>query len=260
MWCNWNGNIVQKASFTHDNRSFRYGDGFFESMRVFNGKIFNRKAHENRLEKGLNILKLSLEKPVSSLFDEVEDLLSKNDISKGGFARLMLYRDAQGSYTPSSNKAAYWIECSKCNSNQFELEEKPIETVFFTEHKKPSSKLSNIKSNNALLYVLASIHAKEQMADDAILLNEKGNVIESTNANLFVVKEGKLYTPPLADGPLEGTLRSLILQYFEVEERSVSIEDYEVADEVFLTNAHGIRLVKKGVKAKEIVRQLNNLI
>ena len=260
MWYNWNGNIVQKTSFTHDNRSFRYGDGLFESMRVFNGKIFNRKSHENRLEKSLNTLKLSLENTVSSLFDEVEDLLSRNDISKGGFARLMLYRDAQGSYTPSSNKAAYWIECSKCNSNQFELQEKPIKTVFFTEHKKPCSKLSNIKSNNVLLYVLASIHAKELSADDAILLNEKGNVIESTNANLFVVKEGKLYTPPLADGPLDGTLRNVILQCFEVKERSVSIEDYEVADEVFLTNAHGIRLVKEGVKAKEIIKHLNSLI
>lgn len=260
MWFNWNGNIAQEASFTNDNRSLRYGDGLFESMRVFNGKIFNRKSHENRLEKGLNVLKLFLKKPISRVFEEVEYLLGKNDVSKGGFARLMLYRDAQGGYAPSSNKAAYWIECSKCNSNQFELQEKPIETVFFTEHKKPSSKLSNIKSNNALLYVLASIHAKEQRADDAILLNEKGNIVESTNANLFLVNEGKLYTPPLADGPLDGTLRNLISQFFLVEERSFSIEDYENSDEVFLTNAHGIKLVKGCVKANEVVRQLNSLI
>lgn len=260
MWYNFNGNIVQKASFTHNNRSFRYGDGLFESMRVFNGKIFNRKAHENRLEKSLSIFKLFLEKSISRMFEEVEYLLVKNDISKGGFARLMLYRDAQGTYTPSSNKAAYWIECSKCNSNQFELQEKPIKTVFFTEHKKPCSKLSNIKSNNVLLYVLASIHAKELSADDAILLNEKGNIIESTNSNLFLVKDGKLYTPPLSEGPLDGTLRSLILQCFEVEERRLSIADYEVADEVFLTNAHGIRFVKEGLKVREVVQHLNSLI
>ena len=260
MLYNWNGNIVQKVSFTHNNRSFKYGDGLFESMRVFNGKIFNRVAHENRLEKSLSVFKLNLEKPISRVFDEVEDLLVKNDVSKGGFARLMLYRDAQGGYTPSNNKSAYLIECSKCNNNQFELQEKPIKTVFFTEHKKPSSKLSNIKSNNVLLYVLASIHAKEKRADDAILLNEKGNIIESTNANLFVVKEGKLYTPPLDDGPLDGTLRSLILQCFEVEVRSISIADYEVADEVFLTNAHGIRFVKEGLKVREVVQHLNNLI
>ena len=130
---------------------------------------------------------------------------------------------------------------------------------FFTEHKKLSSKLSNIKSNNALLYILASIHAKEQRADDAILLNEKNNIVESTNANLFLVKR-KMYTPPLTDGPLDGTLRSLILKYFIVEERSLSREDYEVSEEIFLTNAHGVRFVKEGVKAKEIVRQLNSLI
>lgn len=260
MWFNWNGNIVKEGSFMHDNRSFRYGDGLFESMRIFNGKIFNRKLHENRLENSLNVLKLSLKKSISKVFDEVDDLLSINDVSKGGFARLMLYRDSKGSYIPSNNKAAYWIECSKLKSNQFELKEKPIQIVFFTEYKKLSSKLSNIKSNNALLYILASIYAKEQRADDAILLNEKDNIIESTNANLFVVKKEKLYTPPLNDGPLDGTLRRLILQYFEVKERSLSIEDYEVADEVFLTNANGIRIVKKGVKAREVIRQLNNLI
>ena len=161
MWFNKNGYIVQQASFTFDNRSFRYGDGLFESMRVFNGKIFNRKSHENRLEKSLDILRLYLEKPISIVFDEVEDLLSKNNISKGGFARLMFYRDAQGNYSPSSNKTAYCIECCMCKSNQFELQEKLIKTVFFTEYKKPCSKLSNIKSNNVLLYVLASIRQRK---------------------------------------------------------------------------------------------------
>ena len=260
MWFNWNGNIVKEGLFTHENRSLRYGDGLFESMRVFNGKIFNRKSHENRLEKSLNVLKLSLKKPISKVFDEVDDLLSINDVYKGGFARLLLYRDSQGSYMPSSNNVAYWIECSECNCNQFELQKNPIKIVFFTEHKKLRSKLSNIKSNNALLYILASIHAKEQRADDAILLNEKNNIVESTNANLFLVKKEKLYTPPLTDGPLDGTLRSLILKYFIVEERSLSREDYEVSEEIFLTNAHGVRFVKEGVKAKEIVRQLNSLI
>ena len=131
MWYNWNGNIVRKVSFTHENRSLKYGDGLFESMRVFNGKIFNRKAHENRLENSLNSLKLYIEKPVFKLFDEVEDLLNMNNVLKGGFARLMLYRDGTGSYTPSINKASYWIECSNYDSNQFELREKPIEIVFF---------------------------------------------------------------------------------------------------------------------------------
>ena len=82
----------------------RYGDGLFESMRVFNGKIFNRKSHENRIEKSLNILKLSLNKPISMVFDEVDDLLCINDVYKGGFARLCIIRDAQGNYMPSSNK------------------------------------------------------------------------------------------------------------------------------------------------------------
>ena len=58
------------------------------------------------------------------MFDEVDDLLCINDVCKGGFARLLFYRDSQGSYMPSSNRVAYWIECSKCNCNQFELQQK----------------------------------------------------------------------------------------------------------------------------------------
>ena len=141
------------------------------------------------MEKSLDILRLYLEKPISIVFDEVEDLLSKNNISKGGFARLMFYRDAQGNYSPSSNKTAYCIECCMCKSNQFELQENLSKQSFFTEHRKPISKLSNIKSNNALLYVLASIYAKENKVDDAILFNEKGNIVESTSANIFLLKE-----------------------------------------------------------------------
>ena len=128
------------------------------------------------------------------------------------------------------------------------------------EHKKPISKLSLIKSNNALLYILASIYAKEQNVDDVILLNEKDFIVESSNANLFLVHKGRFYTPPLTDGPLDGTMRSLILKNFLVEERSISIEDYENAEEIFLTNAHGIKSVKGGVKVNEVIQYLNSLI
>ena len=260
MWCNWNGNIVEQISFNQVNRSFKYGDGLFESMRVFNGKIFNRLAHESRLFFGLETLKMSLKKPLSTIFNEVEELLLKNNIDKGGFARLTLFRDSKGAYAPDSNQAAYLIECMSNESNQFELKENEIETVFFMDYKKPISKLSNIKSNNALLYVLASIYAKEQGVDDAFLINENNHIIESTNGNIFLQKEGELITPPLNDGSLDGTLRKLILQYFKVEERSISKQDIECAEEVFLTNAHGIRWMKSNSKSKEIVQKLNSLI
>lgn len=260
MWYNWNGDIVERVSFNQNNRSFKYGDGLFESMRVFNGKIFNRKAHENRLLLGLETLKLSLKKPIPTIFDEVEELLLKNNIDKGGFARLMLFRDSHGSFTPIANQAAYLIECRGSESNRFELEESEIETVVFRDYKKPIYKLSNIKNNNALLYVLASIYAKEQGADDAFLLNENDHIVESTNANIFCLKEGRLFTPPLSDGALDGTLRKLILQNFAVEESSISEEDVENAEEVFLTNAHGLRWMKKGTKAIGVVKKLNSLI
>ena len=85
--------------------------------------------------------------------------------------------------------------------------------------------------------VLGAIHAKENGFDNAILMNTEGNCIEATNSNIFLVNNEVIYTPPISDGPVDGTMRRWIVQNINVIERSIGLTDIRDANEVFITNA-----------------------
>lgn len=243
MWYNLNGNIEQDPLISVANRSFRYGDGLFESMRIFNGKLFNKSAHQERLSFSMEVLQLTLAISLDALFKEIEGLAQNNQLSSAA-ARLTLFRNEGGKYTPLTNNASFLIEVAPADAD-FQLNKKGLDVGVYATHRKALGKLSNIKSNNALLYVLASNYKQVQGLDDVLLLNDKGNLVEGSSSNLFALKAGRLLTPPLTEGPLDGTMRAWIMQHYEVEEQSLSMRDLEEATEVFLTNAHGIRWIQK---------------
>ena len=261
MLFNLNGKISDKP-FSIVNRSFKYGDGLFESMRIFNGTIFNLNNHIKRLSEGLKLLKINIPYNISFLFNSVQDLVEKNNISRGGHARLTVYRNSNGYYLPENNNAGFLIEVKKDYENEFILEKKGIKTIFYNEYYKPISKLSNIKTNNSLIYILGSIYARENLVDDSVLINTNGNIVETTNSNIFIKKNSELITPPLDQGPLNGTIRKLLIENFNVCEKSVTIDDYNNADEVVFTNIKGVKWLdsKNNNLAREITQKLNTLI
>ena len=101
-----------------------------------------------------------------------------------------------------------------------------------------------------------------------MLLNSDKRPIEGTKSNLFIFKEGKIFTPPLSEGPLLGCMRLLVLDYFDVEELVLNLKDIQTADEIFFTNCNGIRYVKKfgqfegytNTISKKVAKKLNSLI
>src|SRR5207249_6221725 len=102
--------------------------------------------------------------------------------------------------------------------------------------------LSGFKTANRLSYILAEREARREGVDDAVLLNATGHVVEFTASNLFVVRDGEFFTPPLSDGPLPGITRQAVLSLAEeaqipVHERSFGCEFLDKADEVFATNS-----------------------
>lgn len=262
MWYNWNGDWVKELSLSKDNRSFRYGDGFFESMRIFNGKIFNQSAHEKRFSETLQVLQLRLSCSVPELFQQLQKLIEKNKITEGGKARITICRVDGGKYAPISNNANYLIETESLISNDFVLNTNGLKVGVYKEHLKPMTLLSTVKTNNALLYVLASIHMQKQAWGDALLLNTDGRLVEGSSSNLFIVKNGNLLTPPLSEGPLAGTMRTLILQHFEVREEVITETDFANSEEAFLSNSHGIRWIsgKENQVSKKVISKLNSLI
>ena len=187
--------------------------------------------------------------PISFTFPFFKSLL-KDEIQKQGLnqksrIRFTLYRNSPGFYLPDNNSVNWEIELFLLDLNQ-PKKEKIV--GIYTETYKSFHPLSNIKSGNALVYVLASIFAMEKKWDDAFILNEAGRVCEASSSNFFWVKDGIWFTPPISEGCVEGVKRAELLEKQEIVELECEIEDLENADEIYLCNA-----IQGLVKVKQLI-------
>jgi branched-chain amino acid aminotransferase len=246
LFVNNNGAVIPNkgATIAAGNRSYLYGDGLFESVRILNGKPINMVNHFNRMVEGAKAIKMRFPSffTVEFFEDKVKELIALSNIKEGGKCRISLDRALGGTYIPETNEISYFIEVYPYESNYFELNSKGYEVDIYREIKKQKNFLSNFKTKNGLLYVMTAIAAKEKGLDDYLLINEKDAVIESSNSNLFVVSNGVLYTPSLEDGCLAGTMRMQVINLaiahgIKVYECAILPQNLLAADEIFLTNA-----------------------
>ena len=134
------------------------------------------------------------------------------------------------------------IECWPLEKNLYELNENGLVIDIFPEATKTCDKFSNLKSANYLPYVMAAVWAKENKLNDALVLNQHQRICDATIANVFCVKNGIIYTPPLSEGCVAGVMRKKILETqiqnlgFIVKESVLTESVLLDADEVFLTN------------------------
>lgn len=246
LFVNNNGDIVSASEYSikSGNRGFLYGDGLFETIRIFNGKPINFGNHFKRLLKGAEGLKMRIPTYFTEdfLLEKVTELIAKSEINEGGKCRISLDRVSGGTYKPESNEVTYFIDVQPIEENNFSLNAKGWEIDIYIDHKKPKNALSNLKTKNGLIYVLASIAAQEKGLDDLLLTNTNNGIIEGTSSNLFVVSNGVLYTPGLDEGCLAGTMRMQIINLalengMKVYECNILPSNLLVADEIFLTNS-----------------------
>ena len=186
MLYNFNGSYRQKLALEPTNRSFLYGDGFFESIRLFNGQLFNRKHHIRRIQESLSALCLELDVSASDLVCQVEELAQKNDLSTASSARLSVFRNEGGLYTPTSKTASFLISVRANSQQSFALSD-GISLGLCSDYNKMAQP-SFLKSSSALTYVMASIDKQKQGLDELILLNQFSKVVEVTNANILLSK------------------------------------------------------------------------
>jgi branched-subunit amino acid aminotransferase/4-amino-4-deoxychorismate lyase len=255
----WVDDTTQAFNLNH--RITRYGDGCFETILVMNNQPAWAELHYKRLTKSALLLGLILPADFSfSSFQSTIIQLSEKHTAPYQRVRIVVYRNGSGTYLPTSNYAGVFITSQ---AHAFETECKQLANVGIYETiAKPMNALSALKSSNALLYVLASIFAKENSFDDAILLNAAGRVCEATSSNLFVIKDEKIFTPSLAEGCVEGVLRTLLLNHFKMEEMQITVEHLATADSAFLSNTiQGVRAVQAinaktyAVKPVEVIHQ-----
>lgn len=233
------------------NRGFKFGDGIFESMRMCNGKLQFAELHADRLRAAMKAIKLD----GHTLFDDyflrqkTAELARKNKFNGNVRFRLTVYREGEGLYTPLSNKAGYVLESTVLSDANYELNTKGLIIDVYDELPKAINKLSNYKTTNALLYVMAGLYQKQHRLDEAIILNQNGFLCESTSSNVFVVYENQIYTPALSEGCVAGVMRAVVLKIAKMNdiplvEAQISPEILKEADEVFVTNAaSGVRWV-----------------
>ena len=178
----------------------------------------------------------------TSLEEELLLIVKKNKLEKLCRVRLQLFAVGGGLYGHENNQPGFLIECFPLDAESLPLNENGLVVGFATGISKSMDSISNLKSCNALIYAIAAQHAKEHKWNDALISNTSGNIIESTIANIFWIKDETVYTPPLSDGCIAGVMRRYILEKIPVLEKSLSANELFLADEVFLTNA--VRRIK----------------
>ena len=246
LYVNNNGVVLPNtgATIAAGNRSYLYGDGLFESVRIMNGRPINFDNHFNRIQEGAKALKMRIPAFFTAEFFEakIKDLIQKSNIQEGGKCRVSIDRAAGVTYFPDTNEVSYFIEIYPYEANYFELNSKGLEVDIYMDMKKQKNFLSNYKTKNGLIYVMTAIAAREKNLDDLLLSNEKGGILVSSNSNLFVVSNGVLYTPSLDEGCLAGTMRMQVINLainhgIKVYECNILPQNLLAADEIFLTNA-----------------------
>ena len=246
-----NGQFIEKEKLSLGiNRAFKFGDGLFETVRLVNGQAQNFSDHIERLTEGMKFLKLQFDENFDKIIQlESEQLIRKNKQFKGGVLRIYVYRAGLGKYTPQSNQLEYLIETEELSENNYNLNDLGLRIDLAESVSITPSKFTQLKSLNALPYVMASIEKEKRLFDDLLLLNDDQQFVEATSSNIFLVKKNELLTPPISSGCLSGVMRKRILQIassvgLNSKESTISVDDLLEADEVFLTNSiSGIRWV-----------------
>jgi len=219
-----------------------YGDGVFEGLRSYSGKIFRLEAHVERLYNSAKAIWLTIPMSQKEMCNAINETVRANDIVDG-YVRAVVTRGA----------GSLGLDPNKCSNPQViiiadvislyppELYQKGLEIVTVSVMRThPAALNPRIKSLNYLNNILAKIEGLQAGCIEALMLNHKGEVAECTGDNIFLVRRGVLYTPPLDAGILGGITRDAVIEVareagIEVREVALTKHDVYVADECFLT-------------------------
>ena len=273
---NYNGTLLEQKDTKLDpeNRGLHYGDAVFETIKVSGGKVLFCEDHYFRLMASLRIMRIEI--PMNFTLEFLEQEILKTTAETGAASdtfrvKLLVWRAWGGKYTPSSKEIEYIIFSEVIDQPFYMLETSPYEVELFKDHYVASGLLSTLKTNNKAIHVLGSVFAEENGYQNCLLLNEKKQVVEALNGNLFLVKGYKIKTPPILDGCLNGILRKQLMGIiaqmpdYILEEASISPFELQKADELWVTNTMvGIRPITKYRKkeytqniAQEVLAKLN---
>ncbi len=233
---------VGEARISVFDHGLLYGDGIFEGIRIYNGRIFKEQEHLDRLFQSAKAILLDLPMDRDEISTAMRAAMDANSI-EDGYIRLIVTRGV-GKLGIAIDKAAcpsVIIIAASIQLYPSELYARGLRCITSgTLRSHPSTVSPRVKSLNYLNNIMAKSEAKNAGADEAIMLNADGYVTEGTGDNLFIVRDGELQTPPAGCGILEGVTRKIVMELAKkrnhgVAEKMLIRHDIYVADECFLT-------------------------
>lgn len=239
----------EDASVALFDHGFLYGDGVFEGIRVYNGRIFRMEDHIDRLYASARGILLDVPMDREALRATLLETVKRTGLDEA-YVRVIVSRGAGdlGIDPRKCKKSALFIIADKIAVYPKEKYEKGLKVITASvRRQRPDSLNSQIKSLNYLNNILALQEAMRCDADEAILLNDSGYITEATADNIFVSKGSEIFTPPAYLGLLKGITREVVFEIgrelgIKVEERVLVMQDVYTADEVFLSGT-GAELV-----------------
>jgi branched-chain amino acid aminotransferase len=237
-----NGVVMEAAEARIDpaDRGFTLGDGVFETIVVRRNAVRHLAAHLARLRAGAGLLGIPLPGDDPHIANMIGAVIGANGVKECA-VRVTLTRGpgVRGLVTPPNPTPTLLITVAPLPPPA-----EPAKVIIAkSTRRNKHSPLSRIKHTNYLDNILARREAEAAGADDALLLNTAGRIAESTVANIFVLVDGFMLTPPVADGALPGIMRGEAMKLAKSEEGGITPEMLMRASEVFLTNALGVRPV-----------------
>ena len=215
------------------------GWGLFTTLRIFQGEAFAYERHWRRLEKDAGLTRLPFPFDPAQLRRHLSELLSANQVVEGTARIYMIY-----------NRVGFWqsdepmpqVDLILCTAG-LPAHSEPARLAIAEHGRHAASPLAGVKVTSWLNNVWHLAEAQKHGWSEVVLLNERGEVAECTSANIFSVKDGKITTPPLSSGCLEGVTRSVLLEIaprsgMPVIEQTLMPEDLCAADEVFITSTN----------------------
>lgn len=231
-----------QATISIFDRGFLYGDGLFETVRIYGGKVFRLERHLERLASGLRTLRFTIPYDSAALSRRLNELIARNEVREG-FARIIVTRGIGdfGLGTTSARDPVVVMYAQSRPPFGPEQYQRGFRVVLAKERANAQSTMEVTKTISRVHHVIAKMEAERAGVDDAIMLNTRGHIAEGTTSNAFLIKGGRLLTAPIEEGLLPGITREVIQtlatqKRVPIQEGAYSVEDVYGADEVFLSS------------------------
>lgn len=238
----YNGSVLSrdKVLVSPDNRGIMYGDGFFDTLRSYNGKFLLLESHFERILKTAEFLRIDVQFTYRDFRDTIIELLEANELSGSeALVRVQCWREGDRGYATSSSESSWFTTCKKLS-----VDVEPVTLITSSTRLIPSVSVPAIyKFSNGLNYIIAGNEARNCGADDALMLTTDGFIGETSIANVFWIKGNTVFTPSKDCDLLPGITRELVISLIS-EKSDLSLiegrfepEYLKDAEAVFCTNS-----------------------